>query len=482
MSVLRIALERLLVLVFWLTRSAFLAFALATATTFLGTAALGGGPEGGPWVAVVARACLGIGATSLVAAVLLFVAPRLPAPAPSEDESPPAWIWGLGLSLLALPALAWANAGDFVALSREILALLDEIGFWDAFARGGQYSGLVMLPVLALLFVPALEAIAAFFVIALPLALLALLPTRSPRFPRLFAMLAVSQAGLVLASAIGAGAFASVAAEASGVMGEARDAEVLRAGADLARAAAVLGATAKSFVTPMLGTLLWLPVLLTSPRAGAYFRARTAEAPATRPSAAPIERGTPEPTRRSVVQPTPAKAAPDSRNASLALIALGTLMMAVGAGEALLARTRYVGSDPAPGATLAAPPAAVRVRFEGALHPASSLHVDRTAPGELASRVSAAAELDPGDAERATLKVALESGSAGIYHVSWHALPASGGGARAGSFRFAVGMPLPSGGELEDHVAGERAKRRTVVGGLALALLGAALPRFGRRP
>jgi methionine-rich copper-binding protein CopC len=481
MSVVRIALERLLVLVFWLTRSAFLAFALATATTFLGASTLGSGPEGGPWVAVVARACLGIGATCLVAAVLLFVAPRLPAPAPSEDESPPAWIWALGLSLLTLPALAWTNAGDFVALSREILALLDEIGFWDAFAHGGQYSGLVMLPVLALLFVPALEAIAAFFLIALPLALLTLLPTRSPRFPRLFAMLAVCQAGLVLASAIGAGAFASVAADASGVMGEVRDAGVRRAGADLARAAAVLGATAKAFVTPMLGTLLWLPVLLASPRAGAHFRTSAATAPATRQSAAPIERGTLEPSRRGVVQPTPAKA-PDSRNASLALIALGTLMMAFGAGEALLARTRYVGSDPAPGATLAAPPATVRVRFEGALHPASGLHVDRTAPGEVASRVSAASELDPGDAERATLKVALESGSAGIYHVSWHALPASGGGARAGSFRFAVGTPLPAGGELEDHVAGERAKRKTVVGGLALALLGAALPRFGRRP
>jgi hypothetical protein len=109
--------------------------------------------------------------------------------------------------------------------------------------------------------------------------------------------------------------------------------------------------------------------------------------------------------------------------------------------------------------------------------------VDRTAPGEAASRVGESSGLDPDDAQGTTLKVALSESATGHYRVSWQALPASGGSARNGSFRFAVGTPLPESaaeGELEDRVAGERAKRKTVVGGLALLLLGAALPLLPR--
>jgi hypothetical protein len=53
-----------------------------------------------------------------------------------------------------------------------------------------------MLPLLASLFVPSLEAIAVFFLIGAPLVLLALLPTRSGHLPRLFTRLVVCQAGL----------------------------------------------------------------------------------------------------------------------------------------------------------------------------------------------------------------------------------------------------------------------------------------------
>jgi methionine-rich copper-binding protein CopC len=495
MALVRIALERLLVLLFWIARSAFLAFVVATVSTLLAAGVLGG-PEAPAWLAVLERSCLSIGGTFLLTTILLFVAPGLRAPAGDESEGAPPWIWLLGLMLIALPALAWASLADFVALWREILVLLDDVGFWDAFARGGQNSGLVMLPIMAALFVPSLEAIAAFFLIGAPLVLLALLPTRSRQFPRLFTMLVVCQAGLVLASGIGADAFAKLAAELTAAIGTPEDVEVGRAAEQLSHASGVLTAAASAFVAPMLGHLVWLPVLLVSPRAAAFFRAGAKPATAPAWSAPPIERPAVQPTPTTPAWPTAAReraqparptrpAGARDRNVSFALIALGALMLLFGAGEALRSRTRYVSSDPAPGVTLAAAPAHVRVRFEAALHPGSRLWVDRRAAGEEAIRVGESSGLDPDDAQGTTLRVALTGASSGLYRVSWQALPASGGSARNGSFRFAVGMPLPepaAGGELEDHVAGERAKRKTVVGGLALLLLGAALPQLSRRP
>jgi methionine-rich copper-binding protein CopC len=156
-------------------------------------------------------------------------------------------------------------------------------------------------------------------------------------------------------------------------------------------------------------------------------------------------------------------------------------MLLFGAAESLRARTRYVGSDPAPGTTLAAPPEAVRVSFERALHPSSQLWVDRTAPGEVASRTGMSSGLDPDDADRSTLKAALAEASPGLYHVTWRAVPAAGGVARVGSFRFGVGMALAEAGEVEDRVVGERRMRKTAVGGLVLMLLGAALPFLPRK-
>jgi methionine-rich copper-binding protein CopC len=491
MALVRIALERLLVLLFWVARSAFLAFALATATTLLAAKALGG-PAAPTWLEGITRSCLWIGGAFAVTTILLFVAPGPRAPAADESGDPPPWIWLLGLMLVALPALAGASLTDFVALWREILVLLDDVGFWDAFAQGGQNSGLVMLPIMAALFVPGLEAIAAFFLIAVPLVLLALLPTRSRHFPRLFTMLVVCQAGLVLASGIGADSFAKLAAELTAAMGATEDVEVGRAAGQLRQASGVLTATATAFVAPLLGHLVWLPVLLVSPRAAAFFRAGAKSEPVARPSATPIEprvaRAAPPSAPGPASARERARAARSTgardRSASFALIALGALMLLFSAGEALRSRTRYVSSDPAPGVTLAAPPAHVRVRFEGALHPGSRLWVDRTAPGEEVSRVGESSGLDPDDAQQTTMKVALSESPTGHYRVSWQALPASGGSARNGSFRFAVGVPLPepaAGGELEDRVAGERAKRKTVVGGLALLLLGAALPHLSRR-
>jgi hypothetical protein len=126
------------------------------------------------------------------------------------------------------------------------------------------------------------------------------------------------------------------------------------------------------------------------------------------------------------------------------------------------------------------------VSFGSGLDPASHLQVSRATPGEAATQVGASSGLDPDDPQQRTLRAGLSGASAGLYRVSWRSLPASGGVARSGSFRFGVGMPVPgsvAGDEppLEERDVGERAQRKTVAGGALLILLGVLLPRLPRR-
>src|SRR5262245_65245134 len=196
MALVRIAIERLLLAVFWIARSTFLACALSTVTAALATAVVVAGSALPPWLGEIVRSCGLVGGTSLLATVFLFAAPHLSEPAEGRDaDGPPAWVWPLliGLSLALLPALAWARSAELVALWREILVLLDRMGFWDAFQRADPFAGIAILPILGALLVPALEAAAGCFLIAVPLGLLALLPTRSRLLPRLYALLALCQ-------------------------------------------------------------------------------------------------------------------------------------------------------------------------------------------------------------------------------------------------------------------------------------------------
>jgi hypothetical protein len=205
---------------------------------------------------------------------------RLPAPRVGDDTQPSsAWPGLLGLTLAALPAVAYAAASELFPLWRELWQLLDDIGFWAGLRQSGAYSGIVILPILAALFVPILEAATAFFLIAAPPAMIALLLTRSHRFPKIYVMLSVCQAGLVLAGLLGADAFSRLAAEAIAVMSTAQDVEVHRAAEKLRRAQGVLERAAPAFVVPMLGHLAWLPFLLSSRRVGAFFTAGRASTP-----------------------------------------------------------------------------------------------------------------------------------------------------------------------------------------------------------
>ena len=274
MSLVRIAVERLLLLVFAIAQIGFLVQGLAMGSTLLAAPGL---PADAPaWFATALRACLAVGATLFGSGLLLAVARRLPPPSSravlgASEEAQPIWALLLGITLLALPALAASGAAPLVSLWAEIGVALDQMGFWNELARAEAYAGLVVFPILVALFVPALETAAVFFLVAIPLVSIPLLFTRSRAFPRLLVMTVVCQVGLVLAGLLAAQAFSKVSTEAMAAMSDAGGADMQRAAEALGRARDVLTGCARAFVAPVVGYALWLPALLTSPGLRAYF-------------------------------------------------------------------------------------------------------------------------------------------------------------------------------------------------------------------
>jgi hypothetical protein len=270
MPLVRASLERLLLLGFGAARSIFLFQGLAFGCAWLAARSMA--PADAPaWARDAMLSALLLSATFVVAGLLLVAARGWRVPRTSGDHGP-AWPWPvlLGVSLLALPGLAASAAAGLPPLWSEIAARLGAIGFWDEWMRPGP-SGMVMIPLMLALLVPALVTAAAFFSIGFPIALLPLLATRSRLFPTLLAMGVVCQAALVLGGWLAAGAFARLAEQAITAMAAAEDAEVLLVADELRRATGVLSSTATALVAPLLGMLAWLAFLRPSSTAAAWF-------------------------------------------------------------------------------------------------------------------------------------------------------------------------------------------------------------------
>ena len=494
MPFVRASLERLLLLLFGAARSLFLFQGMAFGCAWLAARALA--PADAPgWLRGAMLSALLLSATFFAAGLLLIAARRWRLPQASGSPEP-SWPWPAlrGLSLVALPALAARAASGLVPLWSEIGTQLAAIGSWEDMTQPGP-SGLVVIPILLALCVPALVTAAACFSIALPLALLALLPTRSRLFPTLLAMGTLCQAALVLGGWLAADAFARLAEQAIALMAVEKDAEVLRVADQLGHATGVLRSTASALFVPLLGMLAWLAWLRLSGATAAHFtrgaspvaaealRAPRPHSPAHRPSVlAPDE---PQAEDRSAARPPPAQGAL-ARRARLGLVALGAAMLLFAAADRMRTRASYLSSLPAPGATLAHPPAAVRVSFAAALDPASSLSITRlvvqpSAGGQPSEALISRRQTSDASAQR-TLEAVPSQLPAGLYRVSWHALPAGGGVPRVGSFSFGVGVPVPADSagsthSLQDRDAGARGRRHTWAGAALLLVLGALLPR-----
>jgi copper transport protein len=123
------------------------------------------------------------------------------------------------------------------------------------------------------------------------------------------------------------------------------------------------------------------------------------------------------------------------------LLALATLL--VGPGPAA-AHALLIASDPGAGASLASAPAAVTLTFSE--EPDPRLSQIRVLDSSGADVSSGEVAVVPG--EPSQLRAPLEPLKPGVYTVAWRTVSAVDGHLATGSFAFAVGTPLPSGGTL----------------------------------
>jgi hypothetical protein len=274
MSLLHAGVERVLLTLLAAVRVLCLLQGLAFATASAATLAAAP-PESPPWLRAVGLTAAMASATFVVTGVLLLVARRWPVPAASQPPDP-LWPWpaALGVSLVGVALLAALAASNLPSLWLMIGSQLDAIGFWSGVSRSDPYGGIVLLPIILALLVPALVSVAALFAMAYPLALLVLMPARRPLFPSLLLMGAFCQAGLVLSSWLSAGMLARLAGQALSAMDASGDAEVLRVSADLRVATDVITSTATALAIPTLIVLAWAAFLWPTGSAATHFAAR----------------------------------------------------------------------------------------------------------------------------------------------------------------------------------------------------------------
>jgi len=166
-----------------------------------------------------------------------------------------------------------------------------------------------------------------------------------------------------------------------------------------------------------------------------------------------------------------------------ALAGLGVLMLLSWVSDSVRPRAAYVASTPQPAASLATAPPAIRVTFDHALDPASSLTLVYlpvvASENDIARDVPVTSRLASDDVERRTLEVIPPRLSTGLYLVRWSAYPSPGGGvSRHGSFVFGVGVVVPPDSRdrtvsLTERDSGGRGRRSMLLGGIILLVLGA---------
>ena len=492
--------DRLLMGLFGMARRLFLLQGLAFGCACVAALAWGAPAGGADWVS---RALFFAGVLSgtFVAAGLLLGWMRQwrpPAGTPHQGSWP--WSMALGSSLVVAAGLAAIAAAGLPSLWRQIAEQLAAIGFWEGIARPDPFGGIVILPILVTLFVPALVTSAAAFSFGFPLVLLARLSARPLLFPTLLAMGAVCQAALVGTGWLASSLLGEVAQAAIASMSATPDPELAQVANQLNAAIGTLTRAATALLLPLACMISWAVFLRPSgPPAASFSRDATAEPvgvpsmPATIGVTPVVHRVVEEPTAARIAGSPAPIAAPLPRDRDVRpgafspyahrwLTVLGGLLLLFWAVTGLRARPAYVDSLPAVGSSLDQAPAVIRVTFTTALDSASTLSLVQVpvAPGngEIAREIPILSRLAADDPQQRTIEGIPPGLGQGLYLVRWAALPAGGGGvSRHGSFSFGVGAAVPedSAGStysLYERDDGARGHRSTFVGGLLLLVLG----------
>ena len=307
MRILRILNEGLLHVVYRLAWAGFWgqATAFAAAISF----ALVGGRSGSPWVVVLIRAGLVLGAVFAAGGILLLIAyfkPRDPAVAvpaePADSPGKPALL--LAVSLLVLAGAAWVGSRDLFSMWREIIVLLDREGILRAFTKSDPMGGIVLIPIAAVLYAPAVSGVSALALIGLPVLLAVAAVTRSPRMRAIFSTALICWTVLVVAAIVTADTFGRVLDVFRPQLLKDPDPVARQVAADLTRCAGVIQRAGWIQGVVLLCHLIWIPFV----RLGAP----AAPTAADQLDALEAEGAIPTP-EVAVLEPLPAPAPPPAR-------------------------------------------------------------------------------------------------------------------------------------------------------------------------
>ena len=195
--------------------------------------------------------------TFAAAALLMWWIRSLPPPAKRADSGTSLWPVTFGLSLVLIIGLTILASAGLPALWRDIDVKLTAIGFWEGLSTSSQFGGIVLLPILMALCVPALVTATALFSGVFPIVLLARLPFRPLLFPTIVAMGAVVQTALAASSWLASAAMRELSQAAVVAMSSAPDQEVLQLAGELTARVAVLTTTAAMLLLPTAALAAW---------------------------------------------------------------------------------------------------------------------------------------------------------------------------------------------------------------------------------
>jgi methionine-rich copper-binding protein CopC len=474
--------DRLLLWLFGVARNLFLlqglAFGCAAAATFAWTRT-----DMAPWLArgLVFGALL---SGTFVAAALLLWRMRSWTPQRDSWSDPSGSMWPGALvgSLVLIAALTLVASAGLPALWREITSQLSAIGFWDALTRSSQFGGIVILPILVALFVPALVTAAAVFSLGSSIALLARFPFRPRMFPTMTSMAAVVQIALTGTAWLATALLRELSSVAATSMSSAPDQEVRQLADQLMAAVSTLMTSATRLVVPTAVLLTWAVFLRPSGRAAGQFGREVAPGSEELPNLADSPKEEPFVAFSAEASESPVSSRMLQAGLSgRVLVGMGVLMLLFVGMDRLRSRPAYVASTPEAGAQLAGTPPAIRVTFNRPLHSASTLSLVylpvEPSLDDISRDVPAKSQLAATDADQRTLEVIPPSLGRGLYLVRWTAYPEFGGVIRHGAFTFGVGVPVPPDRRdmrysLNERESDDRGRRYTMLGGVMLLAFG----------
>jgi len=263
--------DRLVLWLFGLARNLFLLQTLAFGSGALASTAWSSATAS-PWArrGLVFGAVLS-GTFAAASLVLWWMRSWRPQPDTSSDSGAPLWPVALGLSLLLIVGLTLIASAGLPALWRDIDAQLTAIGFREGVTTSSQFGGIVLLPILMALCVPALVTATALFSGLFPILLLARLPFRPLMFPTITSMGAVVQTALAVSSWLASAAMRELSQVAVEAMSGAPDQEVVQLAGELTAAVAVLMSTATMLLWPTAALVAWSLLLRPSGPAARQF-------------------------------------------------------------------------------------------------------------------------------------------------------------------------------------------------------------------